>query len=452
MKTRIILMIIAIICLLVINVNANPFLYHKMPSALSFAAGLNKYATENFAGFQVTSLSGSVLPEKGTAEEKMAMIAKYYRLQPDVRFMDALPQINFMLTGQKSSEKAQVSFAKDKWEIRYRNVLIGTLPEFPDFSDYITLLTKWASQEAQRHAIVATNTGSVKLDTELFFYNNLFPTLDACGQEWQSGIHSRACLRFSAHAYSALLIQSLDYMGSFKTLYSTPLASLALAKALTGEAFIKEEARIAYEMGYKTYVHSLLASFPPNDPLGLYLRNASNELSVLVHSTAPSEEMLYMSLMDIARQGHFPQFNAFLRDHNFAMHDCLLAVVKAAMATGNFGVSATSGELLQYMTLSESDRRNAKIRNTVEEALVMVVEKASDLRVKAASAGILAVMKVAKKDVVDTFEASIADRVSTYKTSLLTSDYVRAFNSGYFYSGIHIEANHLLNRLGFGAS
>jgi hypothetical protein len=66
-----------------------------------------------------------------------------YRLRPDVRVLQAAGDLHRLITGQPA-EDASAEFERDHWRIVHRGVVVGTLPEFPEFEDLERLLSRWA--------------------------------------------------------------------------------------------------------------------------------------------------------------------------------------------------------------------------------------------------------------------------------------------------------------------
>ena len=66
-----------------------------------------------------------------------------YRLQPDVRVLQAAGDLQRLITG-RPAEDASAEFEGGRWRIVHRGVEVGTLPEFPEFADLERLLAKWA--------------------------------------------------------------------------------------------------------------------------------------------------------------------------------------------------------------------------------------------------------------------------------------------------------------------
>ena len=67
-----------------------------------------------------------------------------FRLKPDVRFVAAVAHIHRILTDSSLSTVTLTPSATG-WDIHYRGMLAGTLPDLPSFHDGERMLTAWAA-------------------------------------------------------------------------------------------------------------------------------------------------------------------------------------------------------------------------------------------------------------------------------------------------------------------
>jgi len=79
-----------------------------------------------------------------------------YRLQPDKRFLLAVAEVHAFFSGQQR-ENVSTTFQDGQWNIHYRNELVGTLPELPDFKDIMGLLSQWVKILEQKRTFRVTN-------------------------------------------------------------------------------------------------------------------------------------------------------------------------------------------------------------------------------------------------------------------------------------------------------
>ncbi|TAK62050.1 hypothetical protein [Methylobacter sp.] len=416
----------------------------------TFSDTLNKKTAENFAGFHITNLSGSVLPNAGTAEEKLAIIDSYYRLKPDRRFISAITSINQFFLQKTDNDKVSYQFVNHVWEIRHGDDLLGTLPEYPDFPDYMALLQQLAAQLASRQAVVLAPDGLIPSQEKPFFYHELTAPLNECGAQWLDHKYNKNCLNFAVRAYSAIMMQAFDNMGAFDEIYGQSVAFLAIAKSLTGEAYAEEEAIMAHQMGYTTQAKKLLDTLPDDTPYKLYVNQQTQRLQDLADNDKSNGQALFLALMRLGYQENKTGFYDLLKKQKITNPALILPIIKAELQIDDFEISRTRGWVLQGATLFLADYQPDWLTlasKTVEQiltALAYTDEAEADTLINQGANALLSLMKTTEKDVVDKFEAAMDKKSGTPDTPFLPKHFQRAYLSGYFYSGLYLEAKHRL--------
>ena len=79
-------------------------------------------------------------PAAATARAAPDTTGDPYRLQPDVRVLEAAGDLHRLITGGPA-EDARADFAEGRWTLTHRGITVGTLPEFPEFGDLERLLS-----------------------------------------------------------------------------------------------------------------------------------------------------------------------------------------------------------------------------------------------------------------------------------------------------------------------
>jgi hypothetical protein len=417
-----------------------------------FSDKLNKKPAENFAGFHITNLSGTVLPNAGSAEQKLAIIDSYYRLKPDMRFIGAITSINEFFLQKPDTDKVSYRFVNHAWEIRHGDDLLGALPEYPDFPDYMALLQQFAAQLASRQAVILTTGETAPPPGKPFFYHELIAPLNECGTQWLDGKYNKNCLDFAVRAYSAMMMQALDNMGAFDEIYGQSLAFLAIAKSLTGQAYTEAEAIMTHQMGYTTQAEKLLAALPDDTPYKLYVNGQPQKLQDLVDHDSSNSQALFLALMRLGYQDNITGFYHLLNKQNLTNPALILPIIRAELQIGSFEISATRGRILQYASLLLADYRPdwLTIASKATELVLSSLAKAdgtdseANALISRGADALLSVMKATEKDVVDKFEAALNKKSGSPDTPFLPKHFQRAYLSSYFYSGLYSEASHRL--------
>lgn len=264
------------------------------------------------------------------AEMRMAMF-EVYRLKPDQRFLMAVSDIHHILTGQPR-ETGQAQFDGTQWNIRYKNSLIGTVPELPDFSDFLSCLSSWSRQLAKQYPLSSSTPSDkdslLEAGIQDFFSRDEINVLRRIDSLWLQK-KSPYLLYSATRATVRLNLQSLDRLQIADIVPAHALALLALSKSLTTYDLKAEEALLSQSMGYSGFADKRASELAPDDPVRLFVTQDYKLGSLAAKQDAPVQ-VRYLWLIQVSHHRD-PELWEQTRNSLFSGATDSLAVVKTGM-------------------------------------------------------------------------------------------------------------------------
>jgi len=241
------------------------------------------------------------------ANAMKSYLADAYRLKPDNRFMLAVSDIHSFFTGQKK-EYPSFQFQKGYWHIRYRNLDVGDLPEWPDYSDFKKVLTRWVKTLNQRNQILISSEEAPdqkEIDQELskLLSYHVTHALQRINTDWRSGEHLQGYLPLASRGLVLLTLQEFDRVETADDLTAKAWAMLTTTQALTPYQMIREESLFANLLGYLGSACQLAKTLPDEDPIRLYILNEQKALFALAENHPEQIEAKYLALIKISQKG-----------------------------------------------------------------------------------------------------------------------------------------------------
>ena len=417
-------------------------------------------------------------------QQMRAALHDAYRLQPDKRFLIAVEEIHHFLSGKETKETI-VEFNTNHWIVRHDGQEVGILPELPDLSQALELLTKWASVVDQHyptclpprssdtpqtptlisqsiHTLKCQLPGRQKVsapsqeqsaDVNKLLDEFLAPRLATASRKinslWQNGNRDAALLKAGMRALVLLNVQVLDRMETADRLAGKALALLALTKALTVENVAHEEALLAYTMGYSSHALRVSSTLPTLDPARLYVNADDQRLALLASGPEATTEAKYLRLLRLPwleeDVGPFVQGVSTY----FPFDWLSLPVMKAALDMRKFGADPLLSEALPRLVLL----------NLAQEvgmpALGDILRQAkskpfSDEEIKALLNTMHVVLRAQSSTLIDHFESGLPILDRLYTGPFLDSQTYQAYYRSSFFSAFYILGEHYLDVLSSG--
>lgn len=222
-------------------------------------------------------------PAQGTAaaatlRKAFEGVVVHPHLKPDRRFMSALGIVESFPAEQGSAPVAE--FKQGKWSISYAGHELGTLPQYPDFTDAMALLKHVTKQRAGALHLGkgAASQDGLSLQAAVLDEHSLIQALMVLDSRGQKSGLTQADLGSAAEAMTRLTVLEQDYMGASDAVYAKAMALLAMAEVLGGKLMPKEESMLAYSMYYGHAEWEQIKALPEQDPWRLYVEREDDAL------------------------------------------------------------------------------------------------------------------------------------------------------------------------------
>lgn len=232
------------------------------------------------------------------ASDQRAAIREAYRLRPDLRFLLAIGEIRRLATGKPGPPgvPATASFRDGKWTVRIGDAELGTLPELPDFPDYLALLVRYAKSSVPKATSGRRSAASGGHDAFL---------MPGVASELTSGDSASESLSIpdAARCLARITFQMEDRLEISPLIPARALALLAAARARDGRAAVEEEILLAHVLGYTRHAEALAKSSPESSSLRLFETRGDDALAKMASASGASEETRYLALRRAADHG-----------------------------------------------------------------------------------------------------------------------------------------------------
>ena len=294
---------------------------------LAVAAVLAVAACDNRAGPPPPPIKHHILkvaPLAIPVADRRSALRDAYRLRPDRRFMLALGEVRRLAarTPAPPGGAAEAGFSAGTWTIRIADTDVGTLPELPDFPDYLALLVGYAKSSGPARGAAS---GKSPRDTGSRF---LMPGILG---DLRSAEASPGGVSFpdAARSFARIAFQMEDRLELAPLVPSRAMALLAIARAHDVHAAVEEEVLLAHALGYTRHAEDLARTLPQGTPLRLFEASDDAALWALASKPGASEEARYLALRRTIAEGDVARWKE-ARSHFFP-NDSSLAMVSTGL-------------------------------------------------------------------------------------------------------------------------
>ncbi|MBP7616861.1 MAG: hypothetical protein KA756_14500, partial [Steroidobacteraceae bacterium] len=213
------------------------------------------------------------------------MLADAYRLAPDARFLRAIEDVP-RLSGEQNVRTARAQWRDRQWLVSYGEQSIGTLPEWPRFSDAESLLTNWAKRWANPALAPPSPAARQSLDA-----GNPLGALEILDERWKLGARDPQMFAQSGEALAWLRFCCAgDVTSHSDAIAGRAMAALALARA-GGVTTSRTSAMLARDLGYCSDAERMALAMPDGDAVRAWV--FADSMSLLHRTTAsPTTRLL----------------------------------------------------------------------------------------------------------------------------------------------------------------
>lgn len=386
-------------------------------------------------------------------EQMRQALAEAYRLLPDNRVLLAVAEVHHFLSGQEKRQ-VTVEFQGDRWHVWYRNLKVGTLPEFPDFPHIMTLLSGWVKQVNEQHPLKLDFAEPGPRHTEIerqldrFLTPHVASALHQIDHLWNQGERPHTLLRLATRGLISLTLQAFDPMEVADTLPAKALAMLALTKTLTPHKLIREECLLAHTTGYSGYGVRLAATLPEPDVVRLYVTHEDEHLLESARQRDATVEARYLAILRLSEVRNRNALSNWHRDF-FANSRVDLPIIKTGLYLDEFDLNRTFSEALPHLVLLELAKETGTpdFAERLGKLVIRLLRDDSDMALYQIVKTIRGLLGTKTSSLMDRFESDIQALGEKHRGTFLDAETYGSYFRGYFYSGLYVLGLHYMEQL-----
>jgi hypothetical protein len=373
----------------------------------------------------------------------------FYRLGPDKRFLHAVADIHHFYTGEKR-EPVLAQFEDGRWNISYKGKQVGTLPELPDFSDFMSLLSQWSQELNKRYTVslssshIDSSIDEINRELSQFLSSHAIAAAHQADLLWNKGQHDPVLLYAATQALVTLAVQQMDRLENGDELLAHALSTLVITKTLTQNKCVHEEALLAYTMGYSTYAASIGSALPQSDPVGAYVVQDDQRLSQLAEAENSTVESHYLFLLNLSKKKDVKSFASWVSTY-FPYTWLSLPVYKTALEMDKFSLTPALSRTipqLVLLALAQDAGTMPDLSSYMKDA-----DAHSDGKLESRVNFISEEVQSQLPTVIAKFESGLQKTSQKYRGPFLDADTYNAYYKGYFFSSFYTLGLHYMDAL-----
>lgn len=194
-----------------------------------------------------------------------ARLAQARAIAPDRRFLSAVVELHHVLTGW-NREPAFVERSTSGFEVQHYAAPVGALPARADLSDAKRLLSAYLTKIGKAPALEGPKARG---GLDLLLEDEALSTLARVQAGWAHP--TREALHDATRALVSLAVLSPDDLGDADGIAGRALAALVIDETLGGVDVRREEALLAWSMGYAAHAAKVSSTLPDDDPVRAFL-------------------------------------------------------------------------------------------------------------------------------------------------------------------------------------
>ena len=220
-------------------------------------------------------------------ESLVEALQREYRATPDRRFLLAIGQLHRLITGDRPTS-AEVQWDGTEWSVTHLGDALGTLPEVPDYPDWMDLIDGYATQLLDDHPLNVESTGKTETYSESRFLTSFsLAALKKVDTSWDTDTLSDTDILTASENLVHLQLQNLDQLELADTLRAQSIAMVTLLKLTTEFSSTEVEALLSYNLGYTRYARERSLGLHESNDARAYVHD---DLETLVQTALNSRE------------------------------------------------------------------------------------------------------------------------------------------------------------------
>jgi hypothetical protein len=367
-----------------------------------------------------------------------------YRLKPDRRFLLAVAEVHHFFSKERQ-EDVSVKFENGNWNLRYRGLNVATVPELPDFSNFMTALAEWIKQLQQKYPMKLSKEASLPIEAieiekrlEKFLISEAMEAMQLAQTLWSEGNRHPVFLRYATQALTTIAFQGLDRLEIADMVPAKALAFLALTKNLTAQNVISEECLISDVMKYSAQSVKQAELLTEENLVRIYVTQDNEKLKKAAMADGNDFKARYFWLQHLGLKG---DKNGWLKWLETGFKDMGLSatILKTALELTNSMDKHAFPRVLRELVFFDLSQPNQDgiLEKEVLQDIHSYLKNLAYYEVLSAALGHKG---ITEEELIDEFESNLKVSEKKYKGPFLDAEVYRAHFQGLFYSSLYIES------------
>jgi hypothetical protein len=373
-------------------------------------------------------------------KDYLEQLNSWYRLKPDQRFIQAIPEI-FQFFTREPKQEVEVQFNNGFWNISYSGEEIGSIKELPDFQEFMVLLKKVVVVLQEDNPVEFTGETpkaiyqKIRIDVDRFLKSNLISALQEIDSRWNRNKYEKELIPLASRGLTYLAVQQYDKMETADQVYAKAIAFLAIAQVLSDDQMKRCESLLAYTLGYSNYAVANSESLSDTDPVKHYIRQ---DLTALKNTLGKENKYIqqgkYLTLLTLAKNRRNEEFSNWMKKY-YQDNWFSLPLLKASLELESFSQTRAQASVVPMLVITDiiidvvgDSRFKEGLRNF---RLVSVINRRDPADL------VDSLFKALASNVVENFESNLNYVDSKYKGPFLDAGTYKEFYKGYFFSSLY---------------
>lgn len=410
---------------------------------------------ETIKASQIRAKNIALLKEQASEILKVApsdmpkVLSKAYRLRPDKRFLLSLREVHQFFSKQDNG-KIGVQFMDDQWVVLCQDKEVGRLPEFPEFSDILTLISNWSKKLNKDFSLSLAGKTSPKHFPEItqdlsgFLVPQIATGLQKINSRWEQGNRDPQLLKLAAQSLVRISLQVSNQLELSDPVHAKALAFLGITQSLTDFPMKREEGLLAWTMDYSSHAERVSRSLDQSDPIKMLLLKQDLSLEEQARSENSSTEIKFLWLVRLSQKRQMKDWYEWLMTA-FGDTPLTLSVLKTGLEMKSFVGSKYFTKDMQKIAINELSPNKYRIWDQYEPVKVMKAILVNNKYYQALN--IVFKFDSAERSRMDRLESELKTLDKKYSGPFLDANTIRSYYRGHFYSSVFVEGLHYLDTL-----
>lgn len=372
-----------------------------------------------------------------------------YRLRPDKRFLFSLREIHQFFS-KRDNGKIGVQFMDDQWVVFCQDKEVGRLPEFPEFSDFLTLISNWSKKLNKEFPLNLAGKTSPKHFPEInqdfsgFLVPQIATGLQKINTQWVQGNRDPHLLKLAAQSLVRISLQSSYQLELSDLVQGKALAILGIARSLTAFPMKREEALLAWVMDYSDHAERVSRKLDQSDPIKMLIMKQDFSLENLARLEDSSTETKFLWLVRLAQKRQMGNWKKWVVEA-FGDTELPLSVLKTGLEMKSFAYNQFFTGKMQEFAINELSP--GKYWAWVQSEPVKVMKAILVYNKYYQVLDTVFKFDPAERNRMDRLESELETVDKKYSGPFLDANTIRSYYRGHYYSSVFVEGLHYLDSL-----